>query len=80
VRGPRILAVRITGLDPAATPPTFAVEVDVRGRRYLEHRDTQAVVGGSRDREVTFTEHWTLALEGAGDWPWRIAAVGDLVA
>jgi predicted lipid-binding transport protein (Tim44 family) len=75
VRGQRILAVRITALDPAATPPTITVEVDVRGRRYLEHRDTQAVVAGSRDRESSFTERWTLALEGSGDWPWRIALV-----
>jgi predicted lipid-binding transport protein (Tim44 family) len=78
VRGPQILAVRITDLDPASAPPTFAVEVDVRGRRYLEHRDTQAVVGGSRDHETEFTERWTLALEGAGEWPWRIAAVRAL--
>jgi predicted lipid-binding transport protein (Tim44 family) len=72
VRGPRILAVRITDLEP----PTLAVEVDVRGRRYREHRDTQAVVSGSRDDEVDFTERWTLALDGTGEWPWRIAGVG----
>jgi predicted lipid-binding transport protein (Tim44 family) len=53
------------------------VEVDVRGRRYREHRDTQAVVSGSRDDEVDFTERWSLALEGEGEWPWRIAGVGQ---
>jgi predicted lipid-binding transport protein (Tim44 family) len=72
VRGPRIVAIRITELEP----PTLAVEVDVRGRRYLENRDTQAVVSGSRDDEVAFTERWTLALDGTGEWPWRIADVG----
>jgi hypothetical protein len=48
----------------------------VTGRRYVEDRDTAAIVGGSRDAERTFTEHWTLALDGAGEWPWRIAATG----
>jgi predicted lipid-binding transport protein (Tim44 family) len=76
VRGPRIGQVRISGLDAAATPPTIAVEVDVRGRRYVEDRDTVALVSGSRDRESAFTERWTLALEGPADWPWRLAAAG----
>jgi predicted lipid-binding transport protein (Tim44 family) len=73
VRGPRIRAVRITELEP----PALTVEVDVRGRRYLENRDTQAVVAGSRDEEVDFTERWALALDAEGEWPWRIAGVGQ---
>jgi predicted lipid-binding transport protein (Tim44 family) len=80
VRGPRILAIRIAALDAAAQPATFRVEIDVRGRRYLENRDTQAVVLGSRDDEVPFTERWTLALDGPPEWPWRIAATGSPIA
>jgi predicted lipid-binding transport protein (Tim44 family) len=52
------------------------VEIDVRGRRYVEDRDTAAVLQGSRDAETAFTERWTLGLDGAGRWPWRIAATG----
>ena len=64
VRGPRIEQVRISRLDAAAQPPTISVEVDVRGRRYLEDRDTAAVLSGSRENETSFTERWTLALDG----------------
>lgn len=74
VRGPRIEAVRIARLDAAADPPTLAVELRVSGRRYMEDRDTAGVVSGSRAAERTFTERWTLALDGGGEWPWRIAA------
>jgi predicted lipid-binding transport protein (Tim44 family) len=76
VRGPRIEAVRIAALDAAAQPPAITVELRVTGRRYVEDRDTAEVVSGSRDAERTFTEHWTLALDGTGGWPWRIADAG----
>ena len=76
VRGPRIEQVRIAGLDAAADPPSIAVELRVAGRRYVEDRDTAAVVAGSRESEQGFTERWTLALDGTGTWPWRIAATG----
>ena len=72
VRGGRVEAVRITGLDAGADPARMTVEVDVRGRRYVENRDTVAVVAGSKDDEVEFTERWTLALSGPDDAPWRI--------
>jgi predicted lipid-binding transport protein (Tim44 family) len=76
VRGPRIEAVRIAALDAAAQPAQITVELRVAGRRYVEDRDTAEVVSGSRDAERTFTEHWTLALDGSGEWPWRIADTG----
>jgi hypothetical protein len=56
VRGPRVRAIRIVGLDAAAEPPTMTIEVDLAGRRYMEDRDTAAVVSGSQSRETTFTE------------------------
>ncbi len=76
VRGPVVKRIRIVGLDPAAAPPTMAVEVDVVGRRYLEDRDTTEVVAGSRSRSTGFTEHWTFALDGDGEVPWRIVLIG----
>lgn len=74
VRGPRVRALRITGLDAAAAPARMSVEVDVSGRRYVEDRDTTDVVSGSRSAEARFTERWTLAIDGPADNPWRIVA------
>lgn len=76
VRGPTVKQIRIVGLDASAVPPTMSVEVDLSGRRYLEQRDTTAVVAGSRSRVTDFTEYWTFALAGDGADPWRIVAVG----
>ena len=76
VRGLVVRHISIVSLDAAAEPPTMTIDVELAGRRYLEDRDTAAVVSGSQSRAVTFTERWTLALEGPEDQPWRIAAVG----
>jgi predicted lipid-binding transport protein (Tim44 family) len=73
VRGPKLKALRITALHADAVPPAMTVEADVSGRRYREDRDTVAVVEGSKDREVTFTERWTMTLDGDATTPWRIA-------
>jgi predicted lipid-binding transport protein (Tim44 family) len=77
VRGPRVQQIRIAGLDAAAEPPTMAIDVQLTGRRYIEDRDTAAVLAGSPARDTRFTEHWTLALDGRSAAPWRIVAVGD---
>ncbi len=69
--------IRIVSLDAGAEPPTMTVEVDLTGRRYVENRDTAAVVAGSRTRKTSFTERWTLSLTGDEAQPWRITAVGD---
>jgi predicted lipid-binding transport protein (Tim44 family) len=75
VRGPRIDRVRIAALDAAAQPPTMTIEVGVTGTRYVQNRDTAAVVAGNDRTETTFTERWTMALSGPDSQPWRIAAV-----
>ncbi len=76
VRGPRVDSIRITGLQPETEPPTLSVEVAVEGRRYIQDRDTIAVLNGSKHDAVRFTEHWTLALDGADETPWRISGTG----
>ncbi len=76
VRGLEVRRIEIVSLDPAAEPPTMTINVELAGRRYLEDRDTAAVVSGSQSRGVTFAERWTLALDGPDEQPWRIAAVG----
>ena len=72
VRGPRIRQVRITNVDVEHTPATMRVEVELGGRRYLEDRDTAAVLSGNKDRATTFTERWTLALDGSAEAPWQL--------
>jgi hypothetical protein len=76
VRGLDVRHISIVSLDAASEPATMTIDVKLAGRRYLEDRDTAAVVSGSQSRAVTFTERWTLALDGADDQPWRIATVG----
>ena len=61
-----------TRLDAAAEPPTMTIDVDLAGRRYIQDRDTTAVLSGSQSRRVNFTERWTLALTGDQSQPWRI--------
>ena len=68
VRGPRLESLRITGLEGR----TMTVEARVSGRRYRENRDTLALVEGNRDRETTFTEHWTFELSEDPETPWRV--------
>ena len=74
IRGPRVQRLRIVAFDPAATPPTMTVEVEVRGRRYVEDRDDASVLSGSKQRETTTLERWTLALCGPDERPWQVVA------
>jgi predicted lipid-binding transport protein (Tim44 family) len=80
VRGLKLNSIRIAALDAAAEPPTMAIEVTLHGARYVEDRDTAAVVSGNPSRQTTFTEYWTLALAGDDAQPWRIVAVGKPLA
>jgi predicted lipid-binding transport protein (Tim44 family) len=77
VRGLDLRRMSIVSLDAGTEPATMTLELELRGRRYLEDRDTAAVVAGSQSRAVTFTERWTLALDGPDEQPWRIVAAGD---
>ena len=72
VRGPVLKSLRIASLDAQATPATMTVEAELTGRRYRENRDTTTVVNGSKDSDVTFTESWTMALDGNDTTPWRL--------
>lgn len=80
VRGPSVKQIRIAALDAAAEPPTMTVDVEMTGRRYIEDRDTTAVLAGSPARATSFTEHWTFALDGDSREPWRIASASVPVA
>ena len=72
VRGPRVKRIRIAAVQLERVPATMTVAVELGGRRYVEDRDTTTVLSGSRDSATTFTETWTLALDGPDDAPWRI--------
>ncbi len=75
VRGAQVQRIRIVALDAGADPATMTIDVDLRGRRYIEDRDTTRVLSGSSIRPVGFTERWTLAVTGEADEPWRIVSV-----
>ena len=79
VRGPVVNRIRVIDLDAASEPATMTIEVDLTGRRYIENRDTAAVLSGSRTRKTSFTERWTLSVTGDERQPWRITAVGEPV-
>jgi predicted lipid-binding transport protein (Tim44 family) len=74
VRGPEVRGLRIVALDAKTTPAQVTVEVDVRGSRYIEDRDTTEVVSGSQHSPTLFREQWQLALDGDDAHPWRIVA------
>jgi predicted lipid-binding transport protein (Tim44 family) len=79
VRGPVVNRIRVINLDAASEPPTMTIEVDLTGRRYVENRDTAAVLAGSRTRKTSFTERWTLSVTGDERQPWRITGAGEPV-
>jgi predicted lipid-binding transport protein (Tim44 family) len=72
VRGPKVRELRITELDAQKTPAEMTIELVVHGARYLEDRDTTAVISGSPQTTSTFREHWRLALDGDDSHPWKI--------
>ena len=74
VRGARVRRIRIDSLQVEREPATMTIVVEVGGRRYVEDRDTAAVLSGSKDAATTFTETWTLALDGPEDAPWRLVS------
>ena len=50
----------------------MTVELEVEGYRYIEDRDTTAVISGSPHTRTAFREQWRLALDGDDRHPWRI--------
>jgi predicted lipid-binding transport protein (Tim44 family) len=76
VRGPGVKQIRVLAVDVEAEPATMTIEVELGGRRYVEDRDTAAVLSGSKDRPTMFSESWVLALAGPDDAPWRLVAAG----
>ncbi len=71
VRGPRVREIRIVAVDVSREPATMTIEVEVGGRRYVEDRDTAAVVSGIEGVGGSFSERWVLALAG-GESPWQL--------
>ena len=72
VRGPRVRKIEIRAVDVSHDPASMEVQVEVHGRRYVEDRDTAAVVQGSKDRAESFVELWRLTLDGPEEAPWRL--------
>ena len=77
IRGPKVQTATVAKLEPAE-PIRVSVDARVRGVRYIEDRDTVAVVSGDKDREVAFTERFVLQLTDDEDTPWKLVAAGEL--
>jgi predicted lipid-binding transport protein (Tim44 family) len=75
VRGARVEQLRISALDPHAEPATMTASVVIRGVRYVEDRNTAAVLSGSKTSPATTAQRWTFALTGDERTPWRLARV-----
>jgi predicted lipid-binding transport protein (Tim44 family) len=73
VRGPHVRELRILAVDAQTTPAEMTVELEVHGCRYIEDRDTTAVLSGSPRTPSVFRENWRLTLDGDDAHPWRIA-------
>ena len=55
----------------------MTIEVDIEGRRYIEDRDTTAVLAGSKSRGDALHRALDASRSTATPrQPWRIAAVG----
>jgi len=80
VRGLRLLRLAIVALHTESEPPRMQVQARVRGRRYVEDRDTLALLRGDKDAETKFTERWTFALDGDASCPWRLVDSADAPA
>ena len=71
-----VARVAIAALDPRAEPATMTVAVTLRGRLYVEDRDTADVVAAAR-MPTADVPAWTFALasDDAAELPWRLVAV-----
>ena len=77
VRGPRVKRIAIAAVDVDQQPATMTIAVELGGRRYVEDRDTAAVLSGSKDAASSSVERWTLALSGPADAPWQLVAAAS---
>ncbi|HET6509643.1 MAG TPA: TIM44-like domain-containing protein [Baekduia sp.] len=75
VRGARVEQLRISGLDPHAEPATMTASVVIKGIRYVEDRNSAAVLSGSKTAPATTAQRWTFALTGDERTPWRLVGV-----
>lgn len=77
IRGPKMTRATVVHLDPD-DPIRVTVDAKVNGVRYLEDRDTVVVVAGDKDRAVTFTQRFVLALTEDDANPWHLVAAGEV--
>jgi predicted lipid-binding transport protein (Tim44 family) len=79
VRGPMVRRVQVAHLDVTHTPPRMRVDAELGGFRYVEDRDTVAVLEGSKTRPSAFAEQFTMELvDGSSARPWQVVAAAKL--
>jgi len=79
VRGPMVRRVQVTSLDATHVPPRMRVDAELGGFRYVEDRDTVAVLEGSKTRPSAFSEQFTMELvDGSVARPWQVVAAAKI--
>lgn len=79
VRGPMVRRVEVAQMDVVHTPPRMRIDAELGGFRYVEDRDTVAVLEGSKTRPSAFAEQFTLELvDGRAERPWQVVAAAKL--
>jgi hypothetical protein len=77
IRGPKMAKATVSKLA-AKDPIKIAIDAKVTGVRYIEDRDTVAVVAGTKDREATFIQRFVLQLDDDPARPWKLVAAGEM--
>ncbi len=78
VRGAQIKALTIAAVVPGP-PPEVHVQLDVVGTQYVEDRDTTEVLAGSKRRQTTTRQLWTLRLSDDPRRPWSVVEAAGVV-
>jgi predicted lipid-binding transport protein (Tim44 family) len=78
IRGQDIQATTIVAVTPGP-PPEVQVQLDVAGVQYVEDRDTIEVLAGSKRRQTTTRQLWTLRLSDDPRRPWMVVDAAGVV-
>jgi hypothetical protein len=71
VTNARVRRLRIAGIDGDDELLRVLLYLEVCGQRYAAD-DRGEVIAGDAERDVRFTEFWTLDPHGSGERPWRV--------
>jgi hypothetical protein len=71
IRGADVRETTIVAVTGGSTPQV-ELELAVAGVQYIEDRDTTEVLAGSKRRQTTTRQHWTVRLGDDPRYPWAV--------